>query len=68
MQRRAWDSPSGDQTGGGGHPREAWSEPHQVVVGVGLWVPGNDAGDKLGGSWSSGELEVIATVNVEAQG
>ena len=39
-----------------------------VVVVVELGVAGNDAGVELGGFRSSGELELDATVIVEARG
>ena len=61
-------SPSGDQMDGGGHLREAGSEPRRVVVVVELRVTGNNADDDLCGCQSSGEVELVAVVILEAQG
>ena len=52
-------STSGDQMDGGGHLRDAESEPRRVVVVVGLGVAGNDADDELCGCRSSGEHGLV---------
>ena len=64
----ARESRSRDQTDGVGHLREARSEPHLVVVVVGLGVAGNGAGDDFGGCRSSGELGIFSRMGVEARG
>ena len=59
---------SGDQKGGGGHLRDAGSEPRCLVVVVELGVAGNIAGDGLGGPRSSGKVEPEAMGHGEARG
>ena len=67
-RRRMSVSPSGDQMDGGGHLHEAGSEPRRGVVVVELGVVGNDVGDEFSSCWSSGELELDATVFAGARG
>ena len=59
---------SGDQMDVGDHLRVAGSEPRRVVVAVELGVAGNDAGDDLGGRWSSGEVKPVARGHGEVRG
>ena len=60
--------PSGDQKDGGDHLRVAGREPRRVVVVVELQVAGNDAGNKLYGCRSSGEVKFVVVGLLEAQG
>ena len=59
---------SGCQNDGGAHLRVAGSEPRRVVVVAGLGVAGNDVGDESSGCRSSGEVELVGAVLMEARG